>query len=312
MRRKWTDEQIIDAMRRLGSPSEAAKELGITVRGLYDRRSRIEEKHGIKLESFSAPQKFRNTVVNRNQCLTHEIRDGTMMIASDAHYWPNEETVAHKAFVKLAKKLKPDSVVMNGDVFDGARVSRHDPLYRSETPTVKQEIEACQDRLSEIRDATKNSKFFWTYGNHDIRVWRYLSKGAPELAGLMGTDLFDHFPGWHHGWMMEVNSEVIIKHRFTNGVHSTYNATLRSGRTMVNGHLHKLQVTGYTDYNGRRWGIDSGTLASIVGDQFGYTEGNPVNWASGFVVLTFKNGRLLHPEICEVIDEVPYFRGSPV
>jgi hypothetical protein len=37
-----------------------------------------------------------------------------------------------------------------------------------------------------------------------------------------------------------------------------------------------------------------------------------VNWCSGFAVLTFRNGKLLPPELCEVIDGVAYFRGEEV
>jgi hypothetical protein len=85
-----------------------------------------------------------------------------------------------------------------------------------------------------------------------------------------------------------------------------------SGKTIVTGHLHQLKVTPLSDYNGRRYGVDSGTLADPYGPQFeAYTEQNPMNWASGFVVLTFKDGRLLPPELVTVMDDgVVAFRGE--
>jgi hypothetical protein len=73
---------------------------------------------------------------------------------------------------------------------------------------------------------------------------------------------------------------------------------------MVTGHLHSLKVTPYDDYNGTRWGVDTGTLAAKEGEQFvDYTEDNPRNWRSGFAVLTFHKGRLLWPEVVNVRDE---------
>jgi hypothetical protein len=39
-----------------------------------------------------------------------------------------------------------------------------------------------------------------------------------------------------------------------------------------------------------------------------YLEHNPVPWASGFAVLTFRNGVLLPPELVEVIDGEAFFR----
>jgi hypothetical protein len=80
---------------------------------------------------------------------------------------------------------------------------------------------------------------------------------------------------------------------------------------MVTNHLHSQKVTPYTDYNGDRWGVDTGTLAEPFGPQFqDYCEDNPVNWRSGFAMLTFERGRLLQPELIRVVEEgVVDFRG---
>jgi len=59
------------------------------------------------------------------QVLTDEIIDGCIIIGGDAHIWPGVETVMMKAFIKLAKQLKPQIICLNGDIIDGARVSRH-------------------------------------------------------------------------------------------------------------------------------------------------------------------------------------------
>lgn len=81
---------------------------------------------------------------------------------------------------------------------------------------------------------------------------------------------------------------------------------------MVTGHLHSLKVTPYSDYTGIRWGVDTGTLANPYGPQFAYyTEDGPVNWRSGFVVLTIKDRELLWPETVSVLrDGVVCFRGE--
>ena len=50
------------------------------------------------------------------------------------------------------------------------------------------------------------------------------------------------------------------------------------------------------------------------GNQFvDYTEDNPVDWRSGFVILTYHNGKLLLPEIVQTLDEQEgtyQFRGK--
>lgn len=308
---KVSEEEFIALFKKHGSPQKVANILGMDTRKVYARRDRIERK-GILLPSYAASQKtVHQTIIPDNRrILSHQVDNGMVFVASDAHYWPGEVTVAHQAFVTLLKEFKPSTVIMNGDVFDGARISRHEPLMGTTPPTPKQEIEACQDRLDEIRNATKNARFFWTYGNHDVRLYRYISINAPELGEF--SNLWDFFPGWHTGWRVDINDDVIVKHRWHNGQHATYNNTLKSGRTIVTGHLHKLQVTPWSDYNGRRYGVDTGTLAEPYGDQFTYTEENPVNWCSGFAVLTFKDGMLLPPELCEIINGAAYFRGAKV
>jgi hypothetical protein len=62
--------------------------------------------------------------------------------------------------------------------------------------------------------------------------------------------------------------------------------------------LHSLKVTPFADYNGNRFGVDTGTLAEPNGPQFkDYLEDSPTNWRSGFAILTFHNGRLMWPEL---------------
>ena len=307
MPKRFSDEEFITAFRSLASPVEVAKYLGMAERAVYKRRASLEARLGISLVSNPSPD-----FQGGNKVMNHRIENGNILIGSDAHYWPGIITEAHKAFVRMAKKLKPSAIIMNGDVFDGARVSRHDPLFKSHSPTVKQEIEACRDRLDEISGASKNSKLFWTYGNHDTRIYRYVMNGAPELADLTGADLFSYFPGWHHGMVVNINDTVVVKHRWHNGLHAVHNNVLKSGKTLITGHLHQLKITPWSDYHGRRYGVDTGTLAEPYGEQFDYTEGNPVNWCSGFAVLTFRNGKMLPPELCEVIDGKAYFRGAEV
>ncbi len=310
--KKVSDEQFIAAFKSYGSPELVARETGMSVRAVYRRRDTIQNNYAIALHSFAAPQKnVKNAfIIENNRIANFSIKDGNIFIASDCHYWPGEETVAHKAFVKLITEMKPQTIVLNGDVFDGAQVSRHPPLMGTIAPTPKQEIEACQERLHEIANASKNAKKFWTFGNHDTRLFSRIAVNSPELTDMIS--LFDYFPGWHTCWRIDVNNDLVIKHRWNGSLHANFQNTLKSGKSICTGHLHQLKVTPWSDYNGRRWGVDTGTLAEPYGDQFTYTEGNPVNWCSGFAVLTFKDGKLLPPELCEVLDGVAYFRGKPV
>lgn len=247
----------------------------------------------------------RYILTKRSARLTHSLRNGTVLIGSDAHYWPGKPSTAHRAFVLFAGKRSPthapDLVIMNGDVIDAATISRHPPIGWEKSPSIERELDTAADRLSEIEKASPAARHIWTLGNHDARFETRIASLIPELKGVKGVSLKDHFPAWEPAWSVELPG-VIVKHRFKGGAHAAYNNAVSSGRSIVTGHLHAANVTAYTDYNGTRWGVDGGTMADPTGPQFtGYTEDNPLNWREGFVVLTFKNGKLLWPELVTVV-----------
>lgn len=243
------------------------------------------------------------------------LRNGHVLVGSDAHFWPGKPTTAWTAFLQFAEKYEPKVIVMNGDVIDASTISRHPPIGWEKHPTIAQEIEVAQSRLGEIeRLGGKDTRYVWTLGNHDARFETKIASLIPEVRGVSGVHLRDHFPAWTPAWSVEIGGPkgIFIKHRFKGGSHAAYNNAVASGRSILTGHLHSLKVTPYTDYDGTRWGVEGGMLANPNGDQFlGYTEDNPVSWQSGFVLLTFKDGRMLWPEtVWESRPGYVQFRGE--
>jgi hypothetical protein len=218
--------------------------------------------------------------------------------------------------VELVKDLKPAMVIMNGDSFDGARISRHLPGGWSNLPDVADELDAVRERLGEIEAAAPSDcPLIWPAGNHDSRFGARLAQGAPEYMRVKGFDIADHFPAWQFCWSIWLNDNTVVKHRYHQGIHAGYQNALKSGKNIVTGHTHNLGSTMWADYNGVRWGVQTGTLSEMgpETDKYAYAEDNPANHSQGFVVLTFtEQGVLLEPEFCRVINGVAYFRGQPV
>lgn len=317
MSKPSTDDEFIDCwLRHHGHVAKISKELGIAQRACFSRRRTIEAKRGIVLPSGSIrpdSTKTREYVEKYGARIRLTIKDGMAVMFGDAHYWPGDKPMAHQALIRFIKKYKPQHIICNGDMFDGARISRHPPTGWSHMPDVRDEIEYCQQMVGEIEEAAPpKAKLVWCMGNHDTRFSAKLASMAPEYVGIKGTDLPDHFPAWNFAWSAEINENVMVKHRYHNGVHATWNNTLKSGRSMFTNHLHRLMVTPLTDYNGRRYGVDCGTISDFgpAEQKFIYGEDNPFNWASGFAVATFKSGKLLPPELVVVQDGIAYFRGE--
>jgi hypothetical protein len=311
--RRCSDADLIELIPAVGV-ARAARIVGLTKRAVDFRRRAIEKKTGIALITPTRNGDAPRNPVQHDHRVEWKVENGVVLIGSDGHYWPGEVSTAHRAFVRFCKDLRPKGVIMNGDAFDGARVSRWPSIMWEKKPKVIEELEVVTERLSEIEKATpRGVPLAWPLGNHDARFENRLAAVAPEYEGIKGVHLKDHIgPRWTPCWSVWINDSVVVKHRIKGGVHATHNNAVASGKTTVTGHLHSAKVTPFDDYNGTRYGVDCGCLADPYGPQFlAYTEDNPRNHRSGFCVLTFKDGKLLQPELVLVWDEKHVqFRGA--
>ena len=320
--RKVTDEQITRDWKETPSVSALARKYDMASRVIAVRVKNLRA-NGVPLKSRDerSPYWDKSPMWGHWQDLDQHpgtialtVTDGVVMVGSDCHYWPNIISTAHRGFVHLAKALQPKVIVKNGDLLDFPKLSRFAPIGWENRPDVVQEIETTQERLKEIQAAAPNAKRCWPIGNHDARYETRLATIAPEYAKVNGVHLKDHFPFWQGCWQVQINEDVIVKHRFKSGMHAPHNNTMWAGKTIVTGHLHSLKVMPVSDLRGTRFGVDCGTMADPYGPQFyNYTELNPVNWRSGFIVLTFKGGELLWPEVAFVhSDGALNFRGEVI
>lgn len=315
-----TDVEFIKLWGELQSAAKLSNHLGIAIRAVYLRRRWIEDHYKIKLGAADhRGSKYDSTKPKSFSPLKQielGIEDGTVIVFSDAHFIPGQRSTAFKGLLWAIQEYKPKAVICNGDAFDGGSISRHDPSDQPQLSVI-QELKACKAALDEIEEATKaerhNAKLIFTYGNHDARFANRLAQHAPQFRDVDGFKLSDHITNWEFCWTCWPTENVIVKHRYKGGIHATHNNTVNAGVSIVTGHLHSLKVTPFADYNGTRWGVDTGTLAEIDGPQFTYGELNPSNHRSGFAVLTFFNGKLLWPELVHKFDEgLIEFRGEVI
>ena len=316
---KCSDEEFIALWDKHQSVAKLAKILQVSERSVHYRRRNMEKFHETKLPAADyrgAMYDARKQSFSPLKQIDLGILDGTVLVFSDAHFIPGQRTTAFKGLLWAIQEFKPKAVICNGDAFDGASISRHDVTEQPAT-TVIQELKATQAALGEIEEVAKaarhNVKLLWTWGNHDVRFGNRLAQHAPQFKEVLGFKLTDHFLDWEFCWAVWPTKDVIIKHRYKNGIHATHTSTLNAGVSTVCGHLHALKVTPFQDLRGNRFGVDCGTLAEIDGPQFTYAELNPSNHRSGFAVLNFFNGRLLWPELVHRFDEgLIEFRGEVI
>ena len=134
---KCSDADFLELIKTMG-PSKTALRLQCDLSGVYARRRRLEAKMG---KSFKSPDnRSRRVEIDHPQRAKLHVENGTVLVGSDAHYWPGEPSTAHRAFVLMCKRLKPSAVIMNGDVLDASTISKHMPIGWEKRPKLIDEI----------------------------------------------------------------------------------------------------------------------------------------------------------------------------
>ena len=319
-----SDDEWIEKWLECGSATKMSSLTGMNQRSIYNRRRAIEARKNIELPSFddqriSPLKKIEQTMGHARR--GRQLEKGRIIAFGDCHFWPEVSyTTAYKALLESIKEFNPSVVVCIGDAFDGSQSSRHPRIGWQNTPTVKEELEACQEMMEGIEKVSKGAQLIWTLGNHDARFETFLSNGgAHSYQGVKGFSLKDHFPLWQGCWTYWIENpgtiNTVFRHKLKGSWSAGRNNTLQAGTHIVSGHTHHLSAMQYNDYNNYgRWGVQTGCLADPRGEQFiHYTEDSPTDWTSGFALLTYQNGHLLQPELIRVFDEnkgLVDFRGK--
>lgn len=262
---------------------DLAQNIGMDLRGMLRRRRSIEEKYG-PLPTLGVHKNTLKIPIEQTVTISYD-HEYTAVIFSDTHWWPNVESPATWIMLEIIQHLAPDVIIANGDILDGATISRHPRIGFDSRPTLKDELDTVKNWMDLIKEASGEADLLRTVGNHDSRFESYLSNHSPQFEGISGTSLKDHLPDWSESWAINLNNQVIVKHRWRGGRHAAANNTLHAGVSTITGHTHRLKADPYTDYRGTRWGCECGTLAEPQGPQFAYSECNPLDWQCGFMVV---------------------------
>ena len=312
---KLTDDEFASRWRlHGGSPHRFAKAEGYDISAVYKRRARLAQngvvlttvpiQHWVKGANAFGTADWQKVARPYRARQAATIKDGTMIVFGDAHYWPGEPSVAHQALCLITKRLNPKIIIANGDVFDGATISRHDVLGWQKLPTVIEELSTAKSRLEEIERSAPKAQRFFTVGNHDSRFDRRLATEIAEFENVPGMRLEDHLSGWPMSYSVVVNGEsdpVFIVHNIRGGMYAPRNNALATGCTVITGHLHSQKALPVKTLLNEWEGIDHGCLADVDHAAFSYRMDRPADWRSGFVVMTFdKEGRHFPAEFCRV------------
>lgn len=311
-------QEIHEMVAKTGSVLGAAKALGVSKSTAEGRYTTAMKLYGLPDVRQMTGQPIRATPYDPDapprSALAAEmtIRDGVALVFGDAHWTHPEQprSLAHEALLAAIPSIAPTVILSVGDLMDLGEPSRHAPLMWQRRHRVRDELDAARLHLGDIVALAPKAKRWWIRGNHDDRFDKWLADNAAAFEGIHGLALQDHFPDWEFCWRLNINTDVVAMHRFHGGIHAGWNNTVKAGLTTITGDTHSLEAKPNVDMRGRRWGIQTGMLADPAWPCFHYMLGNTRLWTPGFVVLTWRDGELMPPELCEVVNGVAWFRGK--
>lgn len=112
----------------------------------------------------------------------------SVLVGSDVHdveccpFWRH-------LFIDTARRLQPDKIVLNGDIFDLPEFGKYtvDPREWD----VVGRIKWVHQFLEDLREACPDAEIIFIEGNHEYRLLRHLSEASPAMKAVL-SDL--------HGW----------------------------------------------------------------------------------------------------------------
>lgn len=228
-----------------------------------------------------------------------------VIFLSDLHF-PYQDADLVRSALDLIRDLRPDRVVLNGDLNDFFQLSRFNK-DGSRIDDLQDEIDQANDFRAAVREASPEAIIDETEGNHDNRVISYVRANARALASLRALEPANLFLAReleinrHPGCGFLLRPDFLVKHgTFVRGEAgaSAKAELLASGISGISGHVHRLATYRRAGYVTRQW-TEQGCLCRIDPD---YIPGRP-NWTQGCAVGEFTPSSF-------VIHEVPAVDGS--
>jgi predicted phosphodiesterase len=185
---------------------------------------------------------------------TQEAQAGVTVVASDFHF-PLQDDAAVAIFLETIRQLKPEQVILNGDLPDLLALSRYPKDVRN-VWGLQEEAAGYAALLHELEQVMpKGAALYEIDANHsgngtESRWWRYLSERIPELLGHpRAKEEMTYQKWWHPEWSrVQMRDELVLGHDLliTHGDMARkwggYTAKAHSERyvnSVMHGHTHR-------------------------------------------------------------------------
>lgn len=216
--------------------------------------AQLTEQKAMQIDDFW--DRFRPvTVTPSPKRSTKTAQAGVTVVASDFHF-PLQDDAAVAIFLETVRQLKPERVILNGDLPDLLALSRY-PKDVRHVWGLKDEAETYSKFLYELEQVLpKDAQLVEIDANHsgngtESRWWRYLSERIPELLQhprAMTEMTYQRW--WHPDWSriemlpeIVLHDDLLVTHGDMARKWGGYTAKAHSERyvnSVMHGHTHRM------------------------------------------------------------------------
>lgn len=143
-----------------------------------------KKKHAKYKETHKFPERPKNpynlpeSYQEKREPLRLPTTCNNILLISDLHI-PYHDIDAVTIALEYGIKHEINTIVINGDLTDFARISRFETDFKKRS--VKQEFDATKQFLRVLRQLFPTQNIYWIKGNHDQRYEKYLFQKASEI-----------------------------------------------------------------------------------------------------------------------------------
>lgn len=210
------------------------------------------------------------------------------VVVNDMHA-PFHDSQAINASLKACRIVKPDEIIIAGDLVDFYLLSKFDK-NPARKHTLQDELDEGMKILERYRRACPKAKITYLEGNHEARLQKYVWR-HPELYNIRNLKMnslmeldrlgIKYVPNNKY---YKIKNGLVVTHGDMVRKHSGYTAKgflENLGVSVLFGHTHRGGTHHKTDLSGSRTAYENFCLCDLNPEYV-----NNPNWQQGFSVVT--------------------------
>lgn len=233
----------------------------------------------------------------------------TWLVMNDVQI-PFQDKRAVELVLRFMGDLRPDGVVLNGDIVDCYSISSYskDPLT---TATLNKEIAGAEWLMASLKHVKEK---WWLGGNHEDRLRRYIWDHAPKFDGLKLASFPELFSLPEYGFQWRPYGQgmylgkLLVTHGSTVRSHSGMSGKAhydKYGTSVMIGHTHRLGIYYHRNVRGVHAAYENGCLCKLDPEY----DQHP-NWQQGISVVHVESNGFFNVQQIPILNGRTLFYGG--